>query len=474
MHIFWDIPEAWKSDAQMIAALNLVNESLGLFVCHKRSKAVPALTLKPGEISQTIAPADKDNRFNVSTSFLREIGETLRCGGTPDSLPHRSPFLDQQIKEFYQSLQEYFVREQRFFVRKYPWAFDKPFAVALTQDVDLTRKYGLKQLGKFLVTGKLRDFGRGAAEFISGRNSYWNFSELLNIYRQNEWRATFFFLARSREGKGYRYNISHRKFRRLFAGILAEGHRIGLHSSRFAFDFPERISGEKEKLERILKNPVTGVRQHFLRLTFPQAWDIFRQAGFRYDSSCGFNEINGFKAGTSFPFRAFDWTENVNYDLYEIPFSIMDYPLVEQETDFDRGWAAFQDIAEKVQGVNGLLNLLWHPSNLAEPAFRPYWDATENWLRNTDCFQTHLEGLMDWWEKRNGVQLDKIIETNGGMELVLSAPQGVRGLTLEICSPGKIWSLYKNAVIVPVSDSITRIIIQQLHEGENRLRFSYY
>lgn len=474
MHIYWDIPEAWKSNAQTTAVLNLINETLGFFVTGKWSKSYPALILKPEKVSQPVMPAEKENRFYVSTDFLERLAEALRCGGSSDSLPHQSPFLDEQVKEFYRILQDVFTGQKRNFLRKYPWPLGKPFAVVLTHDVDLTRKYGVKQLGHLLTGGKIREFGRGAMKLISGKNSYWTFPELLNIYRKNDWRATFFFLARKREGRGYRYDISRSKFRRLFAELRKEGHQVGLHSSRFAIEHPERIPREKTKLEQVLNLPATVVRQHYLNLSYPQAWDIFRQAGFCYDSSCGFNEINGFKAGTSFPFRPFNWLRNTGYDLYEIPFSVMDYPLVEQATDFEHGWSSFVALVEKVQRVNGVLNLLWHPSNLAEPAFRPYWNATENWLRKTDCFQTHLEGLMGWWEKRNGVQLDKIIETNGGMELVLSAPDSIQGLTLEFCSPRKIWSLYKNATIVPVENSVFRIVIHRLHEGENRLRFSYY
>lgn len=387
-----------------------------------------------------------------------------------DFLP---PIVDEQLQNFRADIQRESLRTNRPFLRKLPWPGGKPFAVALTHDVDLTRKYGVKTVIRSLVRGKIGEFAAGSAEILSGKNSYWTFPELLELYRTRGWRATFFFLARAWEGRSYRYDIRHRKFRRLFEQLLSRGHEIGLHSSKFAFDHPERILQEKQRLESVSGTLLTGVRQHYLRLQFPEGWKHFAEAGILYDSSCGSNHRVGFAAGTSFPFPAFDAARQQEYPLYEIPFSLMDYAWIRPGEDEDATWQRFLNVAGVVQRVGGLLNILWHPNNLAEPLFRPYWEKMIDWLNNTDFYQDTLSNILQWWKKRAQVGLEDFVPDEKGFRLVLSSREPVENLTLEIVSSRSLNCPDAGVQLHWVNSSTLHLTISQLEPGRRVLFLTY-
>jgi len=383
------------------------------------------------------------------------------------------PVLDERLRNYRTDLQRESLCTDRPFLRKLPWPNGKPFALALTHDVDLTREYGVKTVIRSLVRGKIGEFAAGSAEILSGKNSYWTFPELLELYRTCGWKATFFFLARAWEGPSYRYDIRHRKFRRLFEQLLSGGHEIGLHSSKFAFDHPERIVREKQRLESVSGTPLTGVRQHYLRLQFPEGWKHFAEAGILYDSSCGINHRVGFAAGTSFPFPAFDAARQQEYPLYEIPFSLMDYAWIRPGESEDATWQLFLNVAGVVQRVGGLLNILWHPSNLAEPLFRPYWEKMIDWLNGTDFYQDTLSSILQWWKKRAQVGLEDFVPDENGYRFVLTSEESVENLTLEIISSRSLTGSDAGVQLRRIDSSTLHLTISRLEPGRRAFVLTY-
>ncbi len=383
-----------------------------------------------------------------------------------------TPFLDQRCYKIHTSVIEHFKLKKNPFIYKKQWPQGKPFAVSLTHDVDLTRKYGIKSLSKTIYLFDWQKVKPGLQEVLSSQNSYWTFPELLRLYRESEWKATFFFLARGREGLSYRYNINTQKFKNLFSEILNGNHEIGLHTSKFAFDYPERIIQEKQRLEKILKLPVNGVRQHYLRLTFPTAFQNFQDAHFAYDSSCGFNELMGFRTGTSFPFQS--WNPNTDnfLNLTEVPFSVMDYSWIENHEDDKIKWKRFIKIADSVKQVNGLLNILWHPSNLAEKPYDKYWDQLIEWLMQQDFYQATLNELVHWWKIRGEIELTGMNWKNEQLKLNLSSPEPVENLTLGFIFPKRIRSEDSNLIIRENNGEFV-LTIKKLNRGENSIFINY-
>ncbi|MEJ2634980.1 MAG: polysaccharide deacetylase family protein [Calditrichia bacterium] len=455
-------------------AVNFIAESCGWFL-GRQENAVLNIRIRPG--ATQVSEEDGVLSLNPGEELINRIAERLECRQTFEQLATsgnlKIPVLDKMVLEIRQVLQAYCQKNDILFMRKLPWPFAKPYAVTITHDVDLTRKYGPKSLAKYFLSMNRSKFRHAFNDLFYGDGSYWTFPELLDLYKKENWKATFFFLARAWEERGYRYNIQSPKFRKLLRELPEEGHEIGLHSSKFAFDYPDRIRHERMRISKVSPAPARGVRQHFLRLQFPGAWAHFRQLGFDYDSSVGFNEIPGFRAGTCFPFRAFDSRERKFIELYEMPFSIMDYPWVESSQSQEENWQSFIDITDHIKQMNGLLNILWHPSNLAEQLFRPYWDRMVEWLKGQDFYQNTLHGLLDWWQSRNAVELKEMRSTSDRLHIKLESRTTLSGLALEVISPRPLASEHQSVRVGGNENGNNIVVIEKLREGENLIELKF-
>lgn len=380
--------------------------------------------------------------LDVPKIMLRKILGWLKCEDTssPEQEPPRieRPLANEMADEIQKQLVDYFINDQQTFIHLLPWPQGKPLAVALTHDVDLTRKFGLKKLMTDAAFGHWKKFGAHYCESFFSENRYWNFDEILQFYQQLNLKSTFFFLAHSWEGLHYRYRIGSEKFRQLFKKILEQGHEIGLHSSRYAFDHPKRIIREKNHLEKIIGQPVIGVRQHYLRLQFPQAWHYFQDAGFQYDSSCGYNESIGFRAATASIFSTFVPPLAPMNSLLEIPISLMDYPWSKHFVSNEQSKVIFEDLWDSVEKFQGVMNILWHPSNIAEPDFRPVWQKMFEWLEKKNFYQGTLANLQEWWRKKSVLNFFKLQHNSEGITFLLQTSSALSGVCLNIISRKKL------------------------------------
>ena len=189
------------------------------------------------------------------------------------------------------------------------------FAVALTHDVDIPWRW--TRLGVKLAVGR-RDL-RGLAGLplhkLRRTDPNWSFKRVLDLERKHGARSTFFLMT------GFGHRADPEPYGHLLPRLVEAlgGAEIGLHGSYRAADDPSRLIEEKAALER-LAGPVSGHRFHYLRLNLTAA----EAAGFRYDSTLGFSDAVGFRAGIAHPFRP--WGTR----LVEIPLAAMDVTLGER------------------------------------------------------------------------------------------------------------------------------------------------
>ena len=115
-------------------------------------------------------------------------------------------------------------------------------------------------------------------------------------------------------------------FRRLLRR-LAESHAIGLHPSYQAYDDPERIGMEKQRLEAITGKPVTSARCHFLRVKFPETYRHFIKAGITDDYTMIYASQCGFRTGMCVPYKWFDLEKNEATSLTLHPSAVMEGTL---------------------------------------------------------------------------------------------------------------------------------------------------
>ena len=189
--------------------------------------------------------------------------------------------------------------------------------------------------------------------------------EIMDIEAEYEFRSTFFFLSleKSLSREGRLYSIYDKRVRSIIRKLHEGGWEIGLHGSYYRNFDVKNLINQRKRLEDCTGSAVRGCRHHYLRVTFPKSWRIYREAGFIYSSNMGWSEYNGFRAGTSWPYQP-----NEGGGLWEIPFHIMDNSFQSGDCDlFDN----FCNYLEKVKQVQGVMVIIVH-SNLYNEKIAPH------------------------------------------------------------------------------------------------------
>ena len=91
-----------------------------------------------------------------------------------------------------------------------------------------------------------------------------------------------------------------------------------------------RVLGDEKGRLEVLAGPLAGQRYHYLRVDPHANLAPSTRLGFRYDTSLGFADLPGFRAGIAHPFRPWNVEADRPLDLVEIPLAAMDVTLAEE------------------------------------------------------------------------------------------------------------------------------------------------
>jgi len=150
-----------------------------------------------------------------------------------------------------------------------------------------------------------------------------------------------------------------------YAGALSAG-RAGVHGSYTASVEPGRIAEERRRVEQLIGSSATDHRFHYLRHRPVHAWPLLERAGLRSDSSLGFAEQPGFRAGTTHPFRAWDHEAGAPLQLVVIPLACMDASYDERYLGMPRAERGehVQAVLDEIIRYDGAASLLVHNDRL--------------------------------------------------------------------------------------------------------------
>ena len=265
------------------------------------------------------------------------------------------------------------------------------FAVALTHDVDVPWRWtrvgvrgGAARLKASVLAGRTRAALTEARALttvplhkLRGTDPNWSFERILREERARGATSTFFVMAgHAHRADGPAPEAYERLRPRLVETLVAGGAEVGLHASYTAAEDVERLRAERERLAA-LAGPVRGQRYHYLRVDPHRNLAPLEALGFAYDSSLGFPDAPGFRAGIAQPFHPWDFASERPLDLVEIPLAAMDVTLGEERylglpaAAAERRLTALLDRAAE---RGGGFALLWHSEWFDARAYRG-WDA---------------------------------------------------------------------------------------------------
>jgi hypothetical protein len=264
------------------------------------------------------------------------------------------------------------------------------FAVALTHDVDVPWRW--TRIGVLGAAARLKNHAlagragqaaheaRGLARVplhkLRRTDPNWRFAEIAAEERAHDARSTFFLLA----GHGHRADGAapgayDRLRPRLVETLLAADAEIGLHGSYLAAEDLDRLARERLLLAQ-LDGPLIGQRYHYLRVDPHRNLAPLAGIGFRYDTSLGFPDALGFRAGIAHPFRPWDFASDCPADLVELPLAVMDATLAEERYAGLSAQAAKPRVLALLDWAaerGGAFSILWHPERFDAPSARG-WD----------------------------------------------------------------------------------------------------
>jgi hypothetical protein len=239
--------------------------------------------------------------------------------------------------------------------------------------------------------------------------------------------STFFIIpfagrpGRSREGdapsaRGSGYDVSHigSKIQRL----QAAGCEIGLHGIDAWIDSTKGRE-EADRIGEVCARRPSGVRMHWL-YGDEKSSGVLEEAEFNYDSSVGYNQTVGYRAGTSQVFKPLGAKR-----LLELPMHIMDtalfYPDYLNLSD-EEAWTCLRPLLDNASRDGGALTINWHDRSIAPERLwgNFYVRLMEELSRRGALFCTAAQAV-SWFQKRRSVVFER---SGGDGQLCASVPTG--------------------------------------------------
>lgn len=257
----------------------------------------------------------------------------------------------------------------------------RPFAVCLSHDIDdIYPPFTHRALSSLYYLKKGEISGIKDEIFWSKRGkksySYRNFREIMEIEDRYGARSSFYFMATDRNIQKLRlYNIE--DLESDLGYITDKGWEVGLHGGYYSYNSPESIKLEKRRLEKVLGKSIYGYRNHWLCFQVPDTWEYLRDAGFKYDTTLGYNDVVGFRNGMCHPFKPYNRKTGKVVDILEIPLTIMDSSLFGSIGSPGKAWETAKQLIDTVEQCHGVITVLWH-NNVFSSAYRSDWKILYN------------------------------------------------------------------------------------------------
>ncbi|MFN3408123.1 MAG: hypothetical protein ACK45B_03955 [Limisphaerales bacterium] len=209
--------------------------------------------------------------------------------------------------------------------------------------------------------------------------------------------------------------------------VTASGGEVGVHGLDA---WRDADSGRREAalVAKAVGQECSGVRMHWLcwREESPQALEA---AGFAYDSTVGYNETVGFRAGTAQVFRPAGVER-----LLELPLIAMDtamlYPAYENLSP-SAALAKLDQLAVHVRQQGGVLTVNWHDRSLAPERQweEPYRELLTR-LRHDGAWCPTAADAVAWFRRRRELRFEQVEFAGREVRVRVAAGEAVAGRAL--------------------------------------------
>ena len=397
--------------------------------------------------------------IRLGFDLFQEIRFLLTCGQPVEF--SRIPTLDWHIS----ILREWILESGIPLIEIPPVPSGYHFACCLTHDIDFAgirrHKFDHTILG-FLyraLLGSLRNVmtGKGSwtklyrnwkaafilpAVYMGIAEDFWM---PFNRYREIEkdLRSTFFIIPfKNDPGLGHENKKNSRRATRYDCSdireeinrLLLQGCEIGVHGIDA---WRDAVKGRRE-LERIHEATgalEVGARMHWLYFK-NQSPQILEEAGFRYDSTLGYNDAVGYRSGTVQVYRPIGVKK-----LLELPMNIQDTALFFPDRmglNEDDAWELIKALLDQSDDLGGALTIIWHDRSLApERLWGDIYIKLIDHLRKSNAWMDTASRVVRWFDKRRSVVFEDVCFSKNRVKLQIKGnpDDDVPDLTVRIHKP---------------------------------------
>ena len=217
-------------------------------------------------------------------------------------------------------------------------------------------------------------------------------------------------------GRAVPYQI--REIRNPLNEVTARGSELAVHGID-AWRDVDLGRAELAELTSVTGQNAAGVRMHWLYFERDSAKRL-EEAGFAYDSSCGYNDAVGYRAGTSQVFRPLGTSR-----LLELPLTIMDSAMLfprrmalTSKQSLQRCYA----ILANARRFGGTLVINWHDRSLAPERLWGwcYRELLSELAKGDRAWFATAAEAVGWFRWRRSIRFDS--ELKGTTEIRAAAP----------------------------------------------------
>ncbi|MGC2502838.1 MAG: hypothetical protein WA400_11985, partial [Silvibacterium sp.] len=383
----------------------------------------------------------------VGYDLFREI-EHLLTDGQPAEFAH-VPAIELHIA----LLREIILSAGLELIEVPPIPYGYQFVTCLTHDVDhpaITRHVWDHTIAGFLyraVVGSLINLLRGRngwREFMTNwaaafrlpfvylglARDFWQGFDDRYLALEQGLSSTYFFIPfKDRAGKCAQGSAPKRRAARYSARelagticrIIAEGCEVGLHG----IDAWLNLAAAREELDeirRITGSPEVGARMHWL-YSAQGSPAVLEQAGAAYDSTVGYRETVGYRAGTIQAYKPLN-----AQSLLELPLHVMDtalfYPAY-MGLSSTQATSVLQGFTCDASRFGGCFTINWHDRSLApERLWGACYRGVIDELKGRNAWFATAGQAAAWFRKRRSVIFESDDKTGDGVRTRIASDDG--------------------------------------------------
>jgi len=281
----------------------------------------------------------------------------------------------------------------------------------------------------FLYLGLVRDIWR---------KSLCDYGEI-----ENKFGSTFFVIPfRGRPGQSKNGEVPARRAAKYGVGdvrteiqsLQKKGCEIGVHGIDAWSDVPSART-EMQEIASHVSDGCSGVRMHWLFFD-SGSYEVLDQAGFSYDSTLGYNETVGYKAGTGQAFRPLGAKQ-----LIELPLHIMDTSLfypAHLNLSANEARERVGELIDNAEKLGGVMTINWHDRSVApERLWGGFYQELLKSLEQRGAWFPTGSQIVAWYRRRRSVRIEELgsDEKQFRVRVTMDEGQNSPGLRLRFHKP---------------------------------------